>query len=210
MTATNGDLDVTATSSQTVSAKSVAVAASIAIPKDLTFPISIALSGSGATSTNTVTNIITAAIDGGASIDVTGAASITAKEAPDVDADATGAAVSLGLIGIAIAGVFSNSSIYPTIASYVGDSTDIAAGSLTILASQTQDTSNDLTANASASGGSGGILAGAVGGSSTAAISGSVMAYTGNSMTLPNGDVSIEANNLTSQSANANGGASGS
>ena len=205
VTTNNGGLTVTASSNQTITAKSVAVAATIAIPINLEFPLSVALSGSGASSTNTITNTIAAAVDGGASIHVLGAALVTADDTPNVNAEATGAAVSVGLIGVAIAGVVSNSSITANVSSYLGNNTDIACGSLTLQASQSPDTNSDPTAQASSTAGSGGLLLGVDAATSTVFIGGSVQAYTGSGVTLPDGDIIIAANNNTSQSANALG-----
>ncbi|MEO8494335.1 MAG: hypothetical protein ABI614_04645, partial [Planctomycetota bacterium] len=205
VTATNGGVQVSATSTPTVTAKSVAVAATIAIPLNPEAPISVALSGSGASSTNDITNSIIAAIDGGVEIEATGEVSIAAAETPAVNAEATGAAVSLGVISVAVAGTVASSTLNRMIESYVGDNASISAGGLTILASQNQDAGGDATLSASAAAGSGAILAGVNGAKSTASVSGSVDAYTGSNVTLPDGDITIAASSSTLQSTESLG-----
>jgi hypothetical protein len=104
-----------------------------------------------------------------------------------------------------VAGTVAHSTVDATIESYAGDNTSITAGSLTIQAVQSQDASSDPTVSASATAGSGAILAGVDGAKSTASISGSVQAYTGTGVTLPDGDVRISATSSTLQSAQSLG-----
>jgi hypothetical protein len=205
VTATSGGVQVSADSHQTATATSIAVTASIAIPTNPDVPISVALSGSGASSKNELTNTITAAIDGGADVQASGAVRVAATETPHVDAKATGAAASLGVFDVAVAGTVAHSTVNATIISYLGDATGITAGSLTVAASQSQNVDGDPTVSASATAGSGAILAGVDGAKSTASTSGSVEAYTGTGVTLPDGDVRISATSSTLQSAQSLG-----
>ena len=87
--------------------------------------------------------------------------------------------------------------------------TRILAGSLTVMAGQGQDSSNDPTTYASSVGGAGGVLLGITATTATASDLALVQAYTGANVLLPDGNVAIMAMNQTEQSANATAGAAG-
>ena len=193
-----GSLTVKATDTSTVDATEFALSAGIGAAE-------------GNESQATIDPDVQAEVDDSTASDpvqitVANGVNIAAQETPHADAEAYGVAVGLGA---AIALVFSQASVSGSKKSYLGNYTDLSAGSLTIEASQAQDANSDPTAYASSTGGSGGLLVGATGGNSQVSTSGSVTASTGNSVTLPNGDVEILAMNQTSQSANATGGAAG-
>ncbi|MCO6453768.1 MAG: hypothetical protein J5I93_00495, partial [Pirellulaceae bacterium] len=204
-TAPFGGVKLTAASDPTATAHSVAVAASIAVSLNPEEPLSIALAGSGASSVNDLTTAVTANVGGGAGIQAGGDVDILAEQTPALDADATGAAASVGAIDAAIAGSVSHSTLDGTISAYVGDDASLAAGSLTVRAAQQRSASGDATASASAVAGSGAILASVDAAKSTATTSGSVSAYTGQHVGLPDGDVVISAVSDTLQSAESLG-----
>jgi len=192
-----GNLDISATSTDIATTNSQASGGSFVV------------SGGGAVADATITpNVHAYAGDssGGANINATGTAAITALETPYADSVATGIQVSLGL---AVGVVTSDASVSGNTVSNLGDNSVLSANSLMIQATQTQDANQDPTADASSMAGAGGILAGVDATSSSASIGGKVQAYTGSAVTLPDGDVSILASNQTSQSANATGVAAG-
>jgi hypothetical protein len=128
----------------------------------------------------------------------------------------------VAVAGVAIGVSTTTATVSPTVQAYVGaaDTTDgdgdqagtpitINAASLIIQASQAQDSAADPTAYAYAVAGAGGALEGVQATLATASDAGTVQAYTGDSVTLPNGDVAIIATNQTGQSAYATAGAAG-
>ncbi len=148
---------------------------------------------------------------------VTNAMMVQATVTPTATAKAFGVAVAEGAgIGASV----TSAVVAPSVSAFVGvanpsDSANspsaatITAGSLTVMAGQGQEGNTDPTAYASSVGGAGGILLGVEATVATASNQGSIKAYTGPGVTLPDGDVTIEATNQTAQSANATAGAAG-
>ena len=191
-----GNLSISATSTDTATTNSQSSGGSFVA------------SGGGAVADATINpNVQAYAGDstGGATIDTTGTAAITARETPKADAIGLGIQASLGL---AVGVVTSDASVSGNTESYLGDNSAVTASSLTIQATQDQDANSDPTATSSSTAGSGGVLAGVDATSSTASTSGFVVARTGNDVSL-NCGVSISAQNTTDQNAWAHGDAAG-
>ncbi len=91
----------------------------------------------------------------------------------------------------------------------MGTGSIIQAGSLSISATQMQDSASDPTANAHAVAGAGGFLLGLQATLASAKDAGTVEAYTDDSVTLPDGDVSLMATSQTAQTAYATADAGG-
>ncbi len=138
-------------------------------------------------------------------ITATGAVQITATVTPQAIAKALGVAVGGVSIGVSL----TQATVSPMVSAYAGANSTITAASLTIMAGQMQDSASDPTANAYAVAGAGGALLGVQATESTATDSGTIQAYTGDSVTLPDGAVSIIATNQTAQSAYATAAAVG-
>jgi hypothetical protein len=161
-----------------------------------------ALQGDGAVAAATITPDVRAhaGTTSGAALDVAGDVRLTAAETPYAAAEAYGVTASIALaVGI----IRSNATISDTgsVRSYLGAGSSLAADSLTITAQQQQQSGQTQTANALSTAGSGGLLIGADGADSQAQAGGLVQALTGNSVTLPDGDITIQATSRTSQNA---------
>ena len=188
-----GNLSISATSTDTATTNSQSSGGSFAA------------SGGGAIADATINpNVQAYAGDstGGANIDATGTAAITAWETPHARAIGLGIQANLGL---AVGVVTSDASVSGNTESYLGENSAVTASSLTIQATQAKDANSDATATSSSTAGSGGVLAGVNATTSTASIGGSVQAFTGTAVTLPDGDTSILALNQTDQFATATG-----
>ena len=168
------------------------------------------VSGEGAGSTATTSPTVQA-YTGINPITTTNAMNVTATVIPTATAKAFGVAVAAG---VGIGASVTNATVAPTVQAYVGGSfsnttATITAGSLTVTATQEQDSSNDPTTYASSVGGAGGLLLGVEATVATASDTGMVQADTNSGVTLPDGNVTIQAMNTTLQSANATAGAAG-
>ena len=144
-----GSLSITATSTDTAITSSQASGGSFVA------------SGGGAVAEATINPDVQAYAGdagGGANITVSGTAAINATETPHAYADGFGIQVSLGL---AVGVVTSTATVSGNTASYLGANSVVNANGLVVQASQSQDKNSDPTANASATAGAGGILAGA-------------------------------------------------
>jgi hypothetical protein len=188
-----GAVTVSATSTDSAKAYSVAVVAGIG-------------GGSANESRATIDPTLSAAVSGGAKITSTGAVLVQAQGMPHANAQALGLTISAT---VSVGVVTSFATAADAVSADLGNSVSVSAPSLEIDAEQTQDAAKDRTAESSATAGVGGLLAGANATDAEAAAGGSVMAYTGNSVTLPDGDVSVIANNETVQSSDATGVAAG-
>lgn len=130
---------------------------------------------------------------------------IQASDQPDTSASALGVSIAGG-IGLA------ESLAQATVSSQVtalDDGSIAGAGGLSINASSTPDANGDPTASTSSTGGGGGVLAGATGASSLSTDNANVLATVGSGVMLPNGNISILANNTSNQSSTATGVAGG-
>ncbi len=174
------------------------------------------VSGAGAGATATTSPTVQAST-GTNPITVTNAILVQATVTPTATAKALGVAVA---VGVGVGASVTNAMVAPTVSAFVGvanpsavgnspSAATITAGSLTVMAGQGQDLNNDSTAYASSVGGADGLLLGVEATKATASDTGTVQAYTGPDVTLPDGDVSIEAMNQTVQSAMATAGAAG-
>ena len=158
------------------------------------------IAGAGAGSTATVAPTIQAYTLG--NITATTSLSITAALTPKTIARTIGVAVSY-LYGVGA----SNSQAIDdaTISAYVGAGSQLTGGTLSVSAQQLLPSDTTPSAYASAVAAGGGTLLGANATVANASTSGSVEAYTGRSVKLPDGDVSISATSNTAQSAVAIG-----
>ena len=161
------------------------------------------ISGDGAAATATTSPTVSAYTLN--NITATNAVQVTATVVPQAIAQALGVAVGEASIGVSI----TSATVSPDVTAYVGSGSTIDAGSLTISATQEQDAASDPTANAYAVAGAGGELLGVQATLSTATDNATVEAYAENSVTLPDGDVTIAAFNQTAQSAYATAAAVG-
>jgi len=158
------------------------------------------ISGAGAGATATVAPTIQAYTL--ASITATTSLSITAALTPETIAKAIGVAVSY-LVGVGASNAQAINDA--TIDAYVGIGSQLTGGTLSVSAQQLLPSGTTPSAYAFAAAGGGGTLLGANATVANASTSGSVEAYTGGAVKLPDGDVSISANNNTAQSAVAIG-----
>ncbi len=139
---------------------------------------------------------ILTAIGDNSAITAAGSVTVMSQDIPNTNATAFGVAVGLG---IGVGAVVSDANNSGTTSSYLGNEVTVRAAALVL------DAGNEPTAYSMATAGVGGALAGINATVSTATSDGSVQASTGTSVTLPDGDVTIEANNTSEQSANATG-----
>jgi hypothetical protein len=144
---------------------------------------------------NTSPNI-SAYLGDGASVNVTGAATVVATNTPRADATAFG--VGVGALGDVTAAI-SNANVDGTTSSYLGNNATVSADSLTLDAQRTATTQSSSTA------GSGSVLVGIDAAVSTAESAGTVKATTGTGVFLPDGDVTIKATSKSNQSADTTG-----
>ena len=158
------------------------------------------VAGAGAGATAAVAPTVQAYTLG--DIAATDAITISAKLTPTTMAQGLGVAVGYSAgVGASTA----NADNDATIDAHVGDNSSLTGGaSLCVLAQQIAAGSTP-SADAFALAGGGGLLVGGDAAVSEASSSGTVAAYTGNNVTLPDGGVSIDALNTTSQSATASG-----
>lgn len=181
--------------------------------------------GSAANATNTST--VTAEI-GSALIDVgTGTVTVTATNTADVKALAIGVTVAGNLaVGVSIA----NATTSPTVSALIDNGAEITAGALTVAATSTYGgavpgttptgsfpasvalpgSTDDFAAGGTSAAawaiaGSGALFVSADGTVSTATNSSNVTAKIGDNVVLPDGTVSVAANNLTNQVTNSIG-----
>ena len=161
------------------------------------------ISGDGAGATATTSPTVSAYTLG--NLTATNAVQISATVTPQAIATALGVAVGGASIGVST----TTATVSPNVSAYVGMGSIIQAGSLSITAAQMQDSASDPTANAHAVAGAGGVLLGLQATFASASDAGTVQAYTDDSVTLPDGDVSIMATNQTAQTAYATADAGG-
>jgi hypothetical protein len=157
--------------------------------------------GAGAAASDTAN--ITAEIGTGNALNIgDGSVGITASDTPDAEANAFGVAVGGGAgLGASVATATAN----PTVLATVGDNASIGgSGGLAINATLSLPSGGNST-SASATIGTGGILLSANASVATAQATPSVIASTGTDVHLPDGNVSLTANSLTSQNASATG-----
>lgn len=128
-----------------------------------------------------------------------GSVTVMANMTPHASATVTG--VDAGILSVDAAKSVANA--FGTTSSYLGDGVTVSAPTLTVDAQR--QAGNGPTAEASATAGSGGILADVNAAVSSAASSGMVQAYTGKNVTLTGGDVTIAATNSSDQSASSTG-----
>ncbi|HEV3085266.1 MAG TPA: hypothetical protein VGY66_36260, partial [Gemmataceae bacterium] len=158
------------------------------------------IAGAGAGATATVAPTIQAYTLG--NITATTSLSITAALTPETIAKTIGVAVSyLYAVGASNSQAINDA----TIAAYVGTGSQLTGGTLSVSAQQLLPSGTTPSAYAFAAAGGGGTLVGANATYANASTSGSVAAYTGGSVKLPDGDVSISATSHTAQSAVAIG-----
>ena len=137
-----------------------------------------------------------------ATITSPGAILVKAHETPQASAAATG----VGVGALSVDAVKSASNVFGTTTATLGDGISLAAPSLTVDAERLA--TSGPTAEASTTGGAGGLLGSIDAATSTAASSGTVEASAGNAMFM-GGDVTIEATNASDQSASSTGVAAG-
>ena len=136
---------------------------------------------------------------------ISGAVTLSATFTPGGSATTGGGSFGGVSVGASVSSVDANANVSASVANSVA----VQSGSLSVSANRTLPAgspaySENATANASA-----GALIGIDSTSATASAEGSVTASIGSSVTLPSGDVSVAANDASSQFANASGWAYG-
>ena len=159
------------------------------------------VSGSGAGATSTDSETVTADIGASSSISTTSGILVYAVATPQLSASAIGVAVGAG-VGMGASVAMSNATVQVT--ADVGDNATISGGSLTVSALAATPTSGN-TAYATSIAAGGGLLEGIQATYSQASDDSTVTAYGGANLTLPSANVTIAAENDTSQDATATG-----
>lgn len=160
-------------------------------------------SGAGAGAAASDSAHITAEIGTGNALNIgSGSIGITASDTPDVETQAVGVAVAGGAgLGASIA----QSTSSPTVLATVGDNASIGGlGSLAVNATLSVPSGGNST-TAQADIGTGGILLSANAAVATAQSTPHVTASTGTDVHLPDGNVSLTANSVSSQNASSTG-----
>ncbi|MGN6481772.1 leukotoxin LktA family filamentous adhesin [Luteibacter sp.] len=148
---------------------------------------------------------VSASLGKGAQLGSAGAINLSATSNPDVEASAFGVAVSGGVaLGASVATAEDDANVSATL----GDNVVLASGATTTV-SATHAALSDGGVSAKATGGAGGVLLGANASYAKAVSSGSAMAGTGDNVTLPYGNLIIQAVGLSAQTAGATAGAAG-
>ncbi len=152
------------------------------------------IAGSGAAAISTTAPGVMAAINNNSTITASGTVQVSALQTPYASAESIGVDVGGVSIGVNV----STATVSGKTSSYLGNSVTISAPSLFV------DASRSANENSQAYAGAGGILAGLNATDSTAQAMGSVQATTGTAI-LTGGNVTIEANSSSDQSATATG-----
>lgn len=182
-TATTGfsTVDLTANDSGTVSAQGVMGAGGMVAAVD------------GVVATASDNSQVTASVGQSATVDA-GTTSITASASPDATANAEGITIAGGAgIGANVA----SASVDNTVQATVGEDAILSGGNLGVTAQITP------TVSATTSGGAGAALLGVNAAASTATDTSTVLAGVGNDVTLPSGNVMIDALSTTQQTSSA-------
>ena len=163
------------------------------------------LAANAAAATASDTETISASVAAGDTISIGGGqVYLSATDSPNVAASAFGVSVSAAYaLGASVA----LATATPDVTATVGDGANVnGAGGLGLDAEVTPvPGSNSTTTSATATAGSGAELASAAAAVAIATDGGTVQATVGNSVTLPDGDVSVVARNLTAEDATATG-----
>lgn len=163
----------------------------------------MAVAGNAAVATSDDNAHVYATLDDHTSITgASGLVTISATDTPDMSADAYGVAVSGGAaLGAAVA----TADIDPTVKASIGSNSTISgAAGLTVNATLQQVTGQN-SAETSAFSGSGGLYLALNGAVALTTNNSDVEAFTGDTVTLPNGDIGITATNTASLDAYASG-----
>jgi len=179
---------VSASDSGLLSAYSVAVSGGI-------------LTGNGSAATATDVATVTAKIGASSSVTTSGGLSVTATDTPDAEANALGVVAGGAAVGASVA----LASVSSTVSAQVLDSVTLAGAGAVTIAAYGDVPSDGNAAYTNAIGAVGAALVGVQATVSIASDSSNVSATIGDSVTLPAGNVSVLAENTTSQSANATG-----
>jgi len=158
------------------------------------------VSGAGASATSKDSDTVTAEVGSSAHISASNGVLVYAAATPNVDASSAG--VSVGAVGLGASVAIATVGL--TVTADVGNSTQFTGGPLTVSAAALVPL-NNRSADAEALAGGGGALLGAQGSYAGANNTSTVMAYGGTNVTLPNANVTISAQNDSSQTANALG-----
>ena len=165
--------------------------------------IGLAASGSAATATYDPT--VTASVGASSNITTVTGIQVTAVATPEVVANAYGFNVSGG-VGVGASVALANSA--PTVTAEVFNNAQFHGGGLSVLA-QSQPVAGKQGVSAHATGASGGLLAGVNATIAESKSSAHVIARLGNAVRLPDSDVLVRANNVSSQYAQGFGIAAG-
>ena len=158
--------------------------------------------GSGAAATSTDSETVTADVGSSSSISADGAGVlVSAASTPQLSSSAIGVAVGAG-IGMGASVAMSNATVQVT--ADVGNNATISGGALTISALAAVPASGNTTYASSIAAG-GGLLYGLQATYSQASEDATVNAYGGTGLTLPSANVTIAAENDSSQDATATG-----